>query len=62
MQFVPVTGVSGFGRPGTAEQSGITKRTRLSYVQNNRSMAVDSALTPFSSGAGRGLEDAQDAL
>jgi hypothetical protein len=60
MQFVPVTGVSGFGLPGTAEQSGITNLTRLSYVQKSLNVAVDSAFDPLPSGAGSGLDAAQD--
>ena len=38
MLFDWSTGVSGFGRPGTAEQSGITKRVRFSYSAKSRSM------------------------
>ena len=32
------TGVSGLGRPGTAEQSGITNRVKFSYSANSRSI------------------------
>lgn len=31
-------GVSGFGRPGTAEQRGMTKRIRFSYSAKSRSI------------------------
>lgn len=38
MLFAWSTGVSGLGRPGTAEQSGSTKRVRFSYRANSRSV------------------------
>lgn len=40
MLFDWSTGVSGFGRPGTAEQSGMTKRVRFSYNANSRRLAT----------------------
>ena len=36
MLFAWSTGVSGLGRPGTAEHSGRTNRVRFSYKANRR--------------------------
>lgn len=40
MLFDWSTGVSGLGRPGTAEQSGMTKRVKFSYNANSRRLAT----------------------
>lgn len=47
MLFDWSTGDSGLGRPGTAEQRGITKRVRFSYSAKSRSILVGVALLCF---------------